>query len=48
MGHDGWMGFGGGIMWLFLLIVIVALVFAITTVLGHSHPRSPTDETPLE
>lgn len=48
-GHDGWLGFGGGFMWLFWLLIIVVLIavakMAMGTGTGSSAPR---DESPLD
>ena len=43
---DGWMGFGGGLMWFFWIFVIVAIVMLLRT--GPDKRSSNDRETPLE
>lgn len=48
-GHDGWLGFGGGFMWLFWILIIIVLVVVIKMVIGNSTGSSaPQNESPLD
>lgn len=49
MGHEGGMFFGGIVMWLFWLLIIIAVIVVLRSVLGKGSPdgASRTD-TPLE
>lgn len=46
MTHDNFMWFGGGFMWLFWIVLIVALVFLVKGLAGNSSDRSK-ENTPL-
>lgn len=49
-GHDGTMWFGGGVMWLFWILLIVAIVLALKYVLGDRSGTSSSrdDESPMD
>lgn len=47
-GHDGWMGFGGGFMWLFWILLIVIIVWAVKAVAGGGSTSPTHEESPME
>lgn len=42
-GHDSWMGFGSGYMWLIWLLILVVVIWAVRT--GLDNRRGSTDDT---
>jgi putative membrane protein len=47
-GHDGWMWFGGGFMWLFWILLIVIVVWAVKAASSGGSSSSPREESPME
>jgi putative membrane protein len=47
-GHDGWMGFGGGFMWVFWILLIVIVVWAVKAVAGGGSTPPSHEESPME
>lgn len=48
-GHDGWMWFGGGFMWLFWILLIVIVVWAVKAMAGGGSGNPPShEESPME
>lgn len=41
--HGAFMGFGGGLMWLFWIALIVAVVWGAKSLIGGEHRRSPLE-----
>lgn len=49
MGSDGGMFFGGGLMWIIWILIIVAVVFVLKTMMGNGSSGSGAkSESPLE
>ena len=48
-GHDGWMWFGGGYMWLFWVVLVIVIVIVGRNMAANSNGSSVSsnDETPL-
>jgi len=47
-GHDGWMMFGGGLMWLFWIALIVVLALLVKSLLtGNAFTKSSEEESPM-
>ena len=48
MGGDFSMGFGGGFMWLFWILLIVAIVWAARAAIGIGNSKTNHGKSPLE
>jgi putative membrane protein len=43
-GHSGGMFFGGGLMWIVWLILLVVLIYVLKDIFGSANKRSSSDE----
>lgn len=48
-GHNGWMWFGGGFMWLIWIVLVIVIVIVVRNMTANasSTSASSNDETPL-
>ena len=47
--HDGtWFGFGGGFMWVFWILLIVVIVWAVKAATGNSNNPSEQQKSALD
>ena len=47
--HDGhWFGFGGGFMWLFWILLIIVIVWAVKAAVGNSNNPSAEHKSALD
>ena len=47
--HDGsWFGFGGGVMWVFWILLIAAIVWAVKAAIGISNNQSVKQKSALD